>query len=103
MKPRDPEQLKAALNMGPVGISVDAESYIFRNYRSGIIDWLTCGVDTGHAVLAVGYGKEDDKEYFIIKNSWGTQWGEEGFARILSSQFGHDKGICGIFSEGYYP
>ena len=89
--------------MGPVGVSVSADSYIFRNYKEGIIDWLTCGVDVGHAVLVVGYGQEDGKEFFIIKNSWGTDWGEEGFGRILNSQFGHDSGICGILTEGYYP
>ena len=72
-------------------------------------------------MLVVGYGVEGtdkndalvellgpqvaakDKEYFIIKNSWGPQWGDAGFARIMSSQLGSDKGICGLFTEGYIP
>ena len=81
--------MKAALLDGPVGVSVNAESFLFRNYDSGIIDWLTCGTNVGHAVLVVGYGVEGDdpndslveilgprvaakgKEYVIIKISWG--------------------------------
>jgi C1A family cysteine protease len=59
-----------------------------------------------HAVTAVGYGQEkaDDKEsgYFIIKNSWGATWGEEGYVRI---GFGRDNdfGNCGVLSDIAYP
>jgi len=92
------------LNIGPVGVSVSAENYIFRHYKEGIIDWLTCGTDVGHAILVVGYGQDDEgKQYFIVKNSWGTDWGEDGYAKIANSQFGHEAGICGIFTEGFYP
>ena len=105
IKPNDPDQLKAALNLGPVGVSINAESYIFRHYTEGVIDWLTCGNEVGHAVLVVGYDtdKETGKEYFIIKNSWGTKWGENGFAKIWNDQSTFVNGICGILSEGYFP
>lgn len=119
VKQYDAEQLKAALVNGPVGVSVNADSYVFRFYGGGIVDWLTCGTKVGHAVLVVGYGVAGDsdsswlggdspewlkgKEYFIVKNSWGSDWGERGFARILISQLGHKAGICGILTEGYFP
>jgi C1A family cysteine protease len=44
-------------------------------------------------VLAVGYGKEGDSEYFLVKNSWGTQWGDNGFVKIGVAE---GEGICGI-------
>ena len=85
-----------------------------------MLDWITCGQDVAHAALIVGYGVEGQgaaespsylaesvlskgKEYFIIKNSWGEQWGEKGFAKILNTQWGHETGICGIYTEGYQP
>jgi len=87
---------------GPVAVSVDASDDFFRNYEGGIIDWQTCGTRVGHTVLAIGYGIEDGHEYVIIKNSWGTDWGAMGFARIsLSKEYGR-LGICGILSEGGY-
>ena len=66
---------------------MNTQSQKFRFYKKGIIDWADCGEEGTHAVLAVGYGKDKKtgKEYFIIKNSWGEQWGENGFARILNS------------------
>ena len=122
IKSEDPQQLKAALMNGPVGISINAKSFVFVHYKEGIIDWISCTPsDVGHAVLVVGYGVEDSasstdglsvladsvpskgREYFIIKNSWGEDWGEKGFARVMNSQWGSKLGICGMFSEGYQP
>ena len=54
-----------------------------RLYEGGIYDDDSCGeVGINHSVLLIGYGRENDTEYWIIKNSMGTTWGEEGFARI---------------------
>ena len=79
--------MKAALAKGPVGISVDADKSFFRNYESGIIRSSNCGTEVGHAVTAVGYGKDEgtNEEFVIIKNSWGKTWGDEGFGKILLS------------------
>lgn len=98
---------------------MNADNFVFRHYSSGILDWITCGPEVAHAVLVIGYGVEGEKsdnlsiladtvpskgrEYFIIKNSWGEDWGEKGYAKIMNSQWGHDTGICGIFTEGYQP
>ena len=116
MPPHSPELLKAALTLGPVAAQVNADSYLFRNYDRGIIDWLSCGTAHGHAILIVGFGVEDvttewmspfdfdtqQVEYFIIKNSWGKKWGESGFAKILNTQLYDEKGICGLFREGFF-
>jgi C1A family cysteine protease len=68
--------LKASIDKQPTCVSVDAESY-FQFYSSGILDIPDCGKDLDHAVTAVGYGiDEKGKEFFIIRNSWGTDWGE---------------------------
>jgi cathepsin L len=71
---------------GPVVVSVDALNPIFKNYRGGIIKDQLCSKQIGHAVLAVGYGYDENVgEFVIIKNSWGERWGEMGFVRISLS------------------
>lgn len=49
---------------------------------------------SNHAVNAVGYGSENGTDYYIVRNSWGTSWGEEGYARLLRD--GDGVGTCGI-------
>lgn len=63
-------------------------------YTSGIIT-KNCGDKLDHGVLAVGYGIENDVEYYIVKNSWGPSWGESGYVRIGVAT---GAGICGIQS-----
>lgn len=65
----DPEQLASALTKGPVSIGVDASGIGFKFYASGIISKF-CGDSIDHAVLAVGYGTEKGKDYWLVKNSW---------------------------------
>lgn len=75
----DEDTLAVYVAKGPVAISVDAQS--FQTYRSGII--TNCiGRGLNHAVLAVGYDAAHNPPYWIIKNSWGADWGEEGFLRV---------------------
>ena len=60
-----------------------------------------CGTSLTHAVVAVGYGSEGGKDYYIVRNSWGASWGEDGYIRIARK---HDsKGICGIQMHSVYP
>ena len=77
--------LKFMLNSRPVAVAVDASSFQF--YSSGI---LRCGSShrLNHAVFAVGY---ESNSYWIIKNSWGTSWGESGYVRI-----GMGGNPCGV-------
>jgi cysteine peptidase B len=82
--------LEAALNKGPVSICVDASSW--SSYRSGILS--TCGTSVDHAVQAVGY----TADYWIVRNSWGTSWGESGFIRIARG-----RDLCLISDYVVYP
>jgi len=99
VKANDVNSLKAALAKQPVSISVDAEARGWQNYRSGILD-SNCGTRLDHAVLMVGWGKSGSQEYWIVKNSWGTSWGEKGYIR-LAIQSG--QGVCGCQMEPLYP
>jgi len=86
--------LTAALNDGPVSVAIEADQSAFQLYKSGVFTG-TCGTNLDHGVLAVGYGTDGGKDYYKVKNSWGTGWGEGGYIRIQrnSSQKG---GQCGI-------
>lgn len=78
----EPAQLKAALNVVPVSVGV-AVNQDFQFYNGGVFD--NCGDQLNHGVLAVGYGHDEDlnMDYWLVKNSWSAQWGEEGYIRIL--------------------
>lgn len=102
---KDADQLKAAIEKGPVCVSVDASSNQFMQYHSGILISNDCGGATpelDHAVTAVGYGKNlIGQGYFIVRNSWGTNWGEHGYIRMSSDIGGN--GVCGILMDSNIP
>ena len=102
VKRYDPEQIKAALQEGPVSVLLDGGSTDFQHYTSGILDDIKCGSNLDHAVLVVGYGKDADtnQEFFIIRNSWTAAWGEEGYIRLAAVTGG---GICGMNQEPIIP
>ena len=62
-------------------------------YKKGVLDSKHCGTDLDHAVLAVGYGTENGKDYWLIKNSWTEDWGEKGYIKLAVAD---GKGTCGI-------
>lgn len=79
---KDAGQLKAALNKGPVTIGLAAGSSVFKGYTGGVIT-KGCSGQGNHAVLAVGYGTDPKHgDYFLIRNSWGARWGENGYVKI---------------------
>ena len=90
----DPNQLKAAINLGPVSVAIQANQPAFQGYTGGIIT-ADCGTNLDHGVLAVGYGVDNGVEFFLVKNSWGPTWGESGYVRIGVAS---GAGICGIQS-----
>jgi len=97
--PKNQQALFAAVYQQPTAIIVEADQSAFQLYTSGIIT-TGCGVQLDHAITAVGY----TPTYFIVKNSWGTTWGQEGYVYISSStQYNNGLGACGIFSQPQYP
>ena len=92
-----------ALSKQPVSVAIDTSGRNFQLYKSGVFTSKT-GTNVNHAVLAVGYGTENGHDYYLVKNSWGTSWGEDGYIKLgRGSQYNHGKGQCGILLEGSYP
>ena len=83
----DPVALQNAVAQQPVGVAVAASSSDMFFYKSGIISSATCGTSVNHAVLAIGYGTDpvSGKDYWLVKNSWGTTWGDQGYFKVLKS------------------
>ena len=75
---KNQKALVSAINQQPVSVSIACESEVFKHYKEGILDSQECGIDTDHVVLAVGYGYDEasKQNYYIVRNSWGTAWGE---------------------------
>lgn len=92
--------LKAVASQ-PVAVAIDAGGYEFQFYSSGIFTG-SCGTDLDHGVAAVGYGVSDGTNYWLVKNSWGSQWGEEGYIR-MQRDVSAKEGLCGIAMQASYP
>ncbi|CAN8267365.1 unnamed protein product [Cochlearia groenlandica] len=98
----DEKALMKAVANQPVSIGIEGGGFDFQFYSSGVFTGK-CTTDLDHAVTAVGYGQSTDgSKYWIIKNSWGTKWGENGYMRILKDA--KDKqGLCGLAMMASYP
>jgi len=103
VKPNDQIALKTAVAQQPVAIAIEADTKYFQFYSSGILTGVECGTNLDHGVLIVGYGTEDGKDYWTVKNSWSDTWGENGYVRIGRSNLVNDSGICGIAMEASFP
>lgn len=78
--------------------TVSASGQKFQNYKSGVIRRADCGDDNAgmdHAVHAIGWGVENGIEYALVKNSWGTWWGDNGFYKVELTNEGH--GACAMW------
>jgi KDEL-tailed cysteine endopeptidase len=95
----DEDALMRAVAQQPVSVAIEADNNVFMFYDGGIIDDAGCGEKLDHGVLAVGYGEENGKKYWIVKNSWSTSWGENGYVRIARDETKKGAGICGIASQ----
>jgi C1A family cysteine protease len=96
--PNDQLALTHAVNLNPVVIAVEADTY-FQSYSSGIITSIDCGTNLDHAVEIVGYGTDQGIDYWLIRNSWGEDWGEGGYVRVLRTNSTQDMGICGVAAQ----
>jgi C1A family cysteine protease len=103
VKPNDQISLKAAVAQQPVAIAIEADTFYFQSYSSGILTSSSCGTTLDHGVLIVGYGTENGIDYWLVKNSWGTSWGDNGYVKIARSSSTNDPGICGIAIDPSFP
>ncbi|XP_038688831.1 zingipain-2-like [Tripterygium wilfordii] len=98
----DEGALLEAVAQQPVSVVIDTRGRTFQHYHSGVYT-APCGTLPNHAITAVGYGtSEDGIKYWLLKNSWATTWGEDGYMRIKrddSNSYGH----CGIAMHSIYP
>lgn len=101
--PNSPKALAEAAASGPVSIAIDASGIAFQLYFGGIMKHF-CGTSLDHGVLLVGYGTDNGTDYWLVKNSWGSGWGEKGYFRILRSMDKEGKpGVCGLQQQPSYP
>ncbi|KAL6655307.1 hypothetical protein ACP70R_006133 [Stipagrostis hirtigluma subsp. patula] len=107
----EPELLRAAAAQ-PVSVAMDAGSFMFQLYGSGVFTG-PCSADVNHGVTVVGYGETQGDEdgdgvaapgqkYWIVKNSWGPEWGDAGYV-LLQRDAGVPSGLCGIALLPSYP
>jgi len=114
-----PSAMMAALAKQPVSIAIEADQLGFRFYKDGVFN-APCGTSLDHGVLAVGYGhvtppssSSDQKtsfppwnkhqKYWLVKNSWGTTWGMEGYIMLARDTDEDSPGQCGILMQASYP
>jgi cathepsin L len=89
--------MMAAVQQQPVTIAIQADQASFQHYQSGVLT-ADCGTQLDHAVLAVGYGTDSGNDYWLVKNSWGSSWGDAGYIKIGSA-----TNLCGVLNQAGYP
>jgi len=94
----------AVATVGPVSVAIDAAGISFQFYRSGVYHDMFCSqTNLDHGVLAIGIGSMHDwlgtHDYYLVKNSWGTSWGQAGFIFMSRNRDNN----CGIATDSSYP
>ena len=96
--------LMHAVDQQPVSVAIQANLPSFQFYSKGIYNDSQCAGELDHGVLVVGYGADDNNvSYWLVKNSWGPAWGENGYIRILRNLTNNTNGMCGIAMEPSIP
>jgi hypothetical protein len=102
----DVDAMVAAASMQPISIAIQADQFVFQFYKGGVLTDDSCGQrgNIDHGVLLAGYGidQETQEPFFLVKNSWGDQWGEDGYIR-MSRNSNNQWGMCAILKMASYP
>uniref|UniRef100_A0AC34Q3U1 Peptidase C1A papain C-terminal domain-containing protein n=1 Tax=Panagrolaimus sp. JU765 TaxID=591449 RepID=A0AC34Q3U1_9BILA len=101
IKPRDTTSIKNALSQGySVAAALEAGTYSFMYYTGGILsDAFDCSGDSiDHAIVIIGYGTANGIDYWIVRNTWGTSWGESGYVRIK-----RNINYCNLETYPFFP
>ena len=99
--PNDEKALQQAVMRQPVSVAIEADQMSFQFYSSGVLT-ANCGSNLDHGVLVVGYGTLNGIDYWKVKNSWGSSWGQNGYI-LLARNVKASSGQCGIAIQPSYP
>lgn len=94
----DEAALQAAVAQRPVAVAIMVTS-TFYSYKSGVYSNTNCGTSVNHGVIVVGYGTENGVDYWLVRNSWGPNWGDKGHIKMVRNK----NSNCQIACCGIYP
>lgn len=95
--------LMTAVVQQPVAVAIEADQSAFQFYSSGVLT-KACGTNLDHGVLLVGYGTQSNLDYYKVKNSWGTTWGQAGYVLLgRGPSYNGNQGQCGIQMDPSFP
>ena len=101
--PKDELSLQRALvQYGPLSVIINSAGIKDISPRADYIYSRSCSTSCGehcHVVLLIGYGSNSNGDYWLIKNSWGADWGDEGYFRLARNK----QNMCGIVNHAIYP
>ncbi len=99
--PNNESALQEAVYKQPVSVAIEADQSDFQFYSHGVFD-SPCGTNLDHGVLTVGWGVLNGKDYWKVKNSWGQEWGDNGYI-LLARNTPESHGQCGIAMQPSFP